>query len=315
MTTTNMKQTPAIGVDVTKQRDLQSVEFSISYDAPEGEYAEHQIDAKNLANAILGMHDLITEATNVISNGSAEVKLKVSAPVEEGSVIVSFIAFATSPEALTVLSYLGFATPIAAVTGGSLVALIQKLNNRKITNVTIEGDCNDATITVDGEKMVVDKRLAKLAVSPKARDALSSVIKAPLQSIKNSTFKVIGAENEAVFEIHKDATESFSPLPKGSLEDQTVESFNTTVSFSQVNFSSPHGWKMLLPGQGEKSVTLRDDNFIAKVNASQATFKKEDLYEVEVELKSTIRPTRSTHEYSIIKVVRHYAEAHRKIIK
>ena len=96
MTTENMKQTPAIGVAVTKQQELQSVEFSISYDAPEGEYADHQIDAKNLANAILGMHDLITEATNVISNGSAAVKLKVSAPVEEGSVIVSFIAFATS---------------------------------------------------------------------------------------------------------------------------------------------------------------------------------------------------------------------------
>jgi len=262
------------------------------------------------------MQDLITEASDSVSNGNASISLKVTAPVEEGSVLISFIAFTSSPQALTALTYLGFGTAATAIVGGSLVALVQKLGNRKITNVTIEGgESEEAIITVGDEEIIVDRRLADLAVSKKARLALNNIIKEPLQNVEGSVFKVINEENDVVLEIPKAETASFAPLPKGSLEEEHIESWKTTVSFAQVNFSSSKGWKMILPNQTEKSVSLKDEKFLAKVNASQAIFKKEDLYEVEIELKTTLRPTRTTYEYSIIEVTKHFADPSRRIVK
>ncbi|POY82023.1 hypothetical protein BKM09_027480 [Pseudomonas amygdali pv. morsprunorum] len=58
-------------------------EFKISYDAP-GDLENHQ-NAKDLGNAIIGMHDLITKAASIVSSGASEAELKVLAPAQEGS--------------------------------------------------------------------------------------------------------------------------------------------------------------------------------------------------------------------------------------
>lgn len=293
---------------------VESCLFQITYDAPEGEYALHQIDAEKLANAILGMRNLIVEAVDVVTGGHETVRLKVTAPVKEGSVVVSFMALATSPAALEAISYLGFGVSGASVVGGSLVALVKKIGGRKITNVIVEKEAEDAKITVGDEVIVANKKIVDLVISRKVREALGDVVKKPLDGIDGSVFKVLSNEDAVLLEIPASDTHGFSPLPKGSLEEERVEKFMTTVSFAQVNFSSANGWRMVMPDRSEKAVTLKDEAFIGKVYRNQAAFKKEDLFEVEVEMKSTIRPTRSKHEYSILKVTKHFVDSSRKLL-
>lgn len=105
--------------------------FSISYDAKDNSLAEHEINAKELGEAILGMHNLIDETAKVISSDSAGVELNVTTPAKEGSVEVVFSLLADPGVALKILGTLGFAAQGAAIAKAALVEFIKKLATRK----------------------------------------------------------------------------------------------------------------------------------------------------------------------------------------
>lgn len=287
--------------------------FSISYDADSGDYKDHEIDALTLSRSIQGVYDMVAEANTLINKG-AEVKLKVTAPAKEGSVIVEYLLLATSPQALAVLKYLGFKVAGAAIAGGSLIEVVKKLKNRRVVNVTIEGDSDVAKIEVDGEIIECDKYVAKLAVDKKVRDALHSVVQAPVAGRKGAKFKVLNDQDVSVLEIEGEAANDFSPLPPKSLETEEVRKETKTAYFVQVNFQSNNGWRVKLADGTEHAVTLSDENFMGKVNQNQQSFSKEDLFEIVIETKSIHRQTRSTHNYTVIEVTRHFADKGRRLV-
>lgn len=287
--------------------------FSISYDAETGDYKNHEIDALTLSRSIQGMYDMVAEANALINKG-AEVKLKVTAPAKEGSVIVEYLLLASSPQALAVLKYLGFTAASAAMVGGSLVEVVKKLKNRRVANVVIEGDSDIAKIEVDGEIIECDKYVAKLAVDKKVRSALHSVVQAPVAGREGAKFKVLDGQENSVLEIEQEVANNYSPLPPKSLESEEVRKETKTAYFVQVNFESNNGWRVKLADGAEHAVTLSDERFMDKVNQSQQSFSKEDLFEVVIETKSIHRQTRSTHNYTVLEVTRHFADKDRRLV-
>lgn len=287
--------------------------FSISYDADTGDYNRHEMDALMLSRSIQGVYDMVAEASVLINNG-AEVDLKVTAPAKEGSLIVEYLLLATSPESLAVLKYIGFTVAGAAMTGGSLVEVVKKLKNRRVVNVTIEDDSDVAKIEVDGETIVCDKYVAKLAVDKKVREALHRVVQAPVAGRKGGKFKVLNGQDVPVLEIESEAANNYSPLPPKSLETEEVRQEKKTAYFVQVNFNSNNGWRVRLADGTEHAVTVSDEKFMDKVNLNQQSFSKEDLFEIVIETKSTHRQTRSTHNHTVIEVTRHFADKGRRLV-
>ncbi|WP_419794773.1 hypothetical protein ACQ9Y2_07725 [Pseudomonas palleroniana] len=287
--------------------------FSVSYDADDGDFKNHEIDALDLAKSILGVHNAIAEA-NAIMNKGAEVDLKVSSPVREGSVVVDFLLFATTPAALDVLRYIGFSVAGGAVAGGSLIEVVKRLKSRKVAKVTIEADSDIASIEIDGEIIKCNKYVAQLAVDKKVRDSLHNVIQAPISGKKNATFKVLDEEEDVVLSVKESAAHNFSPLPAGSLESEEISKEKTTAYFVQVNFESGRGWRVRLADGTEHAVELADEKFMTKVNQNQQTFSKEDLFEVVIETKSVYRQTRSTYSYTVIEVTKHFADKGRRLV-
>ncbi len=287
--------------------------FSISYDAESGDYKNHEIDALTLSRSIQGVYDMVAEANALINKG-AEVDLKVTAPAKEGSLIVEYLLLATTPQALAVLKYLGLTAPGAAIVGGSLIEVVRKLKNRRVVNVVIEGDSETAKIEVDGEVIECDKFVAKLAVDKKVRSALHSVVQAPVAGRDGATFKVLDGQDNAVLEIEQEAANNYSPLPPKSLESEEVRKETKTAYFVQVNFESNNGWRVKLADGTEHAVTLSDESFMDKVNQNQQSFSKEDLFEVVIETKSIHRQTRSTHNYTVLEVTRHFADKGRRLV-
>lgn len=287
--------------------------FSISYDAESGDYKNHEIDALTLSRSIQGMYDMVAEANALINKG-AEVKLKVTAPAKEGSVIVEYLLLASSPQALAVLKYLGFTAAGAALAGGPLVEVVRKLKNRRIVNVVIEGDSDIAKIEVDGETIECDKYVAKLAVDKKVRSALHSVVQAPVAGREGAKFKVLDGQENSVLEIEQEVANNYSPLPPKSLESEEVRKETKTAYFVQVNFESNNGWRVKLADGTEHAVTLSDESFMDKVNQNQQSFSKEDLFEIVIETKSIHRQTRSTHNYTVLEVTRHFADKGRRLV-
>lgn len=287
--------------------------FSISYDSKEGDFKNHEIDALALGRSILGVYDAVAQASALINKG-AEVKLKVSSPVREGSVVVDFLLLATNPAALAVLKYIGFSAVGGAVAGGSVIEVVKRLKNRKVASVTIEAESDVAVIEVDGERFECDKYVAQLAVDKKVRDSLHSVIQAPLSGRKDAKFKVLNGEDVEVLAVAEEVSHNFSPLPVGSLETEEIVKESTTVYFVQVNFEARRGWRVKLADGTEHAVEVVDEKFMAKVNQNKQSFSKEDLFEVLLERKSTYRPTRATHSYTVVEVTRHFAEKGRRLV-
>ncbi|MCV6429385.1 hypothetical protein [Pseudomonas aeruginosa] len=287
--------------------------FSVSYDAESGDYKNHEIDALTLSRSIQGVYNMVAEANALINKG-AEVSLKVTAPASEGSVIVEYLLLASNPQALAVLKYLGLSAPGVAIAGGSLIEVVKKLKNRRVVNMTVDEDSDIARIEVDGEVVECDKYVAKLATDKKVRDALHSVVQAPVAGRDGATFKVLDGQDNQVLEIGHEAANDYSPLPKRSLEKEEVRKETTTAYFVQVNFESNYGWRVKLADGVEHAVTLADEKFMDKVNQNQQSFSKDDLFEIVIETKSTYRQTRSTHNYTVLEVTRHFADKERRLV-
>lgn len=287
--------------------------FSISYDAETGDYHNHEIDAQTLSRSIQGVCDMVAEANALINKG-AEVNLKVTAPAKEGSVIIEYLLLASTPQALAVLKYLGLTAGSAAIAGGSLLEVVKKLKNRRVANVVIDGDSDIAKIEVDGEIVECDKFVARLAVDKKVRDAVHSVVQAPISGREGAKFKVLDEQDEAVVVIKEEEASDYSPLPRKSLEQEEVITEKKTAYFVQVNFESNNGWRVKLADGTEHAVTLADEAFMDKVNQNQQSFSKEDLFEVVIETKAIYRQTRSTFNYTVLEVTRHFADKGRRLV-
>jgi len=297
---------------VAKPKVVQE-KFSVSYDADDGDFKNHEIDALDLAKSILGVYNAVSEA-NTLMNKGAEVDLKVSSPVREGSVIVDFLLLASTPAALQVLKYIGFSAVGGAVAGGSLIEVIKKLKSRKVAKVTVEAGSDVATIEVDGEIIKCNKYVAQLAVDKKVRDSLHNVIQAPIAGKKNATFKVLDDQEDVVLSVKENVAHDFSPLPVGSLESEETSKDKTTVYFVQVNFESGRGWRVKLADGTEHAVELADEKFMTMVNQNKQTFSKDDLFEVVIETKSIYRQTRATHSYVVLEVTKHFADKGRRLV-
>jgi hypothetical protein len=297
---------------VAKPKVIQE-KFSVSYDADDGDFKNHEIDALDLAKSILGVYNAVSEA-NALMNKGAEVDLKVSSPVREGSVIVDFLLSASTPAALQVLKYIGFSAIGGAVAGGSLIEVVKKLKSRRIAKVTVEAGSDIATIEVDGEVIKCNKYVAQLAVDKKVRDSLHNVIQAPIAGKKNATFKVLDEQEDVVLSVKESAAHNFSPLPVGSLESEETSKDKTTAYFVQVNFESGRGWRVKLADGTEHAVEVADEKFMNKVNQNKQTFSKDDLFEVVIETRSVYRQTRATHSYVVVEVTKHFADKGRRLV-
>jgi len=286
--------------------------FSISYDADKGDYKEHEIDARTLGRSILGVYDMVAEASALINKG-AEVDLKVTSPVKEGSVIVEFLLLAATPGALEVLKYIGLSAAGGAIAGGSLIEIVKKIKNRRISKVTIENDSDIAIIEVDGVIIKCNKYVAKLAIDKKVRNSLHNVVQAPISGRDDAKFKILDSTDKVIVKIDEEAAHDFSPLPSKTLEQEEVTKEETTAYFVQINFESKNGWRVKLGDGTEHAVKLADENFLAKVNQNKQSFSKEDLFGVTLEKKATYRQTRSTYEYTVIEVTKHFVEKDRRL--
>lgn len=299
-------------VEIKKQKETKEQKFSISYDAAESDFKEHEINARDLGQAILGMHNLIEETAAILSGGAADVELKVYAPLKEGSVIIDFVLQADPVAVVQVLKYLGFSTVGGAIVGGPLVEFIKHIRNKKIISVVVEKKTGIATVTTDSGVVKCDEKVAMLAVSKKVRESLHKVIQAPLSGKPGAVFKVLDAKDKQVWAADEDEVDDYTPLPQGSLEEVAVEKEKINVSFSQVNFNSSRGWRIRLSDGDEHSVVMDDNVFLNKVRESVESFRKDDLYEIVLSTTTTKRPTRSTVDRVVVEVTRHWAHADRR---
>lgn len=284
--------------------------FTISYDAKDDLLANHQIDARVLGEAIVAVTSLIEDTARLISNGSADVKLKVTAPAKEGSLEVVFALLSDPSTIAKVLGILGLGHA-ATFTGSTVIELVQRIKNRKITSIEYETQTDEAVIHTEDGSFKASKQVAALVSNTKIRESLHKVIQAPLSGKKDAQFKVLDASERIVKRFEGEEINEFTRLPKGSLEETHSTTDVVTITFAQVNFGAKTGWRIVMPDGAEHSATIKDEAFLDKVNRNQQAFQKDDRYEIRLKTTTTYRPSRNTIDRAIIEVIRNWDSPNR----
>lgn len=281
----------------------QATSFKIFYDAEDTELAQHKIDAKTLSISIGAMADLISAADRRLNEGQETVKLMVTNPAEEGSMGIAYAVVELIPHAVDVAKAIGLTGLAAAGAGASALSLIRQLGSKKVIAITKRVGTNESVLELDGEEIVCDDNVAKLVTDPTIRDALVSVVRAPLDGKENPVFKIIDAEGQEVVRLEGEQTEEVKPLPKGTLLEKEVSTDEVNVKFVQVNFEGTKGWRIVHLDE-ESAVTLDDEAFLSQVQTGQVSFTKEDLFVVDLETTKTFTARNFTKRYAIKKVKR-----------
>ena len=275
-------------------------EFTISYDA-QGELAHHQIKAKDLGSAIIGMDDLITKSAKIVSNGSSEANLSVIAPAKEGSLQIIYSIFADPLTTTTVLSSIGIYGGAAIATSASAIGIIERIKDKKIDKVVINATKKTATITVDGQEIQTSSDVAQLVSSKEIRQALHKVIQGPLQGKTNP--KISFKTANSTFTLDEDEINNFKPLKTDLTEKENISTFQKVVQFTKLNFKGKRGWSISSEDGFESSVSILDNDFMTKVAANEEAFQKYKMYNVEIQKKETTDLSGTRTSYAIVRVL------------
>lgn len=275
-------------------------EFTISYDA-KGELAHHQIKAKDLGNAIIGMDDLITKSATIVSNGSSEANLSVVAPAKEGSLEIIFSIFADPLTTITVLKSIGIFGGAAIAASASAIGIIDRIKDKKIDKVVIDAAKKTAVITVDGQEIKTTSDVAQLVSSKEIRQALHKVIQGPLQGKDDP--KISFKTDKSSFTLGEEEINNFKPIKTDLTERINISTFQKVIHFTKLNFKGKRGWSIASNDGFESAVTIMDSEFMSKVSANEEAFKKDKNYSVELQKKDTTDLSGTRTSYAIVRVI------------
>lgn len=291
----------------------QTTSFKVFYDADDNELSKHAIDAEVLGNSILSMTKLITKADDLLNDGNKSVKILVTNPAEAGSLGIAYTIIQLLPDAIDVLRTIGITGVAGAVGGASALSLIRHLGSSKVITMTRKAGTQTTILELEGEEIECPTPVAALVTDPAIREALISVIQAPLEGKDEPVFKILNENDEEIIRLEGAQTEEIKLLPRGTLLQKEIETREVNVKFTQVNFQSEKGWRMEYNGE-EHSVLLNDFEFLAKVRQAEGAISSDDLFAVTLEVTKTFSARNVTEKYVIKKVIRHRADASRRIV-
>lgn len=286
-------------------------QFRITYDGPA--LATHEMDARELAPALMAMADLLDSSVRALHGERAKAQINVKGSFKTGSFNVDFttaINFLKAAKdifsgdgmtaianATAVLTALG----LTAKLGYNGVAQVLKwLRGRRITNVQLMADGN-VTIVADDDEQEVEYQVLVLLRDLAVRQAFDRVL-GPLDREEIDTF---AAGDEAAFGvvIREDERPYFS-APAG--QDELIIEDSRKMAFSIVSlaFKEENKWR-LSDGNSTINAKISDAEFLAGVNANETSFTKGDVLICEVKVTQWQTPSGAKTDYEVVRVIEH----------
>ncbi|MFM2590056.1 hypothetical protein [Vibrio sp. TBV020] len=274
--------------------------FSISYDMEET--TNHSIDAEVLGQSLVSLAKVIRQSDKILNGENSEVKVEVKAH-REGSFTVDLVTWYQAGGA-DVLNLLGFSAAGFAAASGTAFGIIKQIQSKKIkAKVTENGN---STLVLDDESTVeCSTQIAKLVSDKLIRQELASVIRDPIANKAGAKFVIKDENSEVLDSLESEDALSFKSLPRKTLEEVEEVIEQQTITFSQVNFEGPTGWRCDLPNGNNVSVRMRHEAFRHRVNQGYESFAKGEPYIVRLLEKNVTKPNQPTRTtYYIEEVIR-----------
>ena len=291
-----------------------SVHFSIKYDGPA--LAEHQMDVRELAPALIALSELLEQANKAAFPDADEVRVNVQGNFKGGSFGVDLIALQSikdqlvsmfsGPEATAVANLLAILGGIGLIgaAGGGLMGVIKWLGGRKPTSIRVDGDKTIFEIrdveTV--ETFEVDLVAGRLYQSRVVRQSLAKVIR-PLERDGIDVF-ACGRDGSTESVVTKEEASSFT-MAAGDVDivsDTLSES--VLLQIESAVFRDDNKWRFS-DGSTPFFAEIADEKFLNRINSGAERFGKGDVLIVDLRRVQFVTDNGLKLEYSIEKVHEH----------
>ncbi|WP_250435325.1 hypothetical protein [Caballeronia sp. ATUFL_F2_KS9A] len=285
--------------------------FNVVYDGPA--LAEHRMDVRDLAPALVAIADLFTAANKELNGDSADVRVEVKGSFKAGSFELDLIfvqqllaqirdMFAGSnataiSNAYTILNILGLIGG-----GGGVVGLARKLRGRRPHRIEQVGEVSHVWIT-ETESVEVEANVVRLWRNTAVRSSLSKTL-SPLEREGISNFGIVRGEKVELI-IEDDELASFASSDNDSGEVVSDFVARKVLLVESVVFKDGNKWRVH-DGQYPFFAALDDEVFLSKVNSGER-FGKGDVLVVDLRQIQSIEAGALKNEYRIIKVHEHRA--------
>jgi hypothetical protein len=277
------------------------------------------MDVRDLAPALMALSDLFSEANKALGAKDSTVQLRLRADFKAGSFEVGLelvqtwvtqllkgFSGATTTGLANLIAMLGFSGVIAKGANAGLLQLIKKLKGRPVRRTEIL-TADSVRLVLDDEQIVISRGLATVFGDLKVRKAFAHVLE-PLQKKGVDTFEVRTPDGHLVDRVTREDLLAFTPPEPVTvaLETDVVLENERERAFTIVSLTFVEGnkWRVY-DGQNTISVTIDDDAFIARVNARQESFLKDDVLLCTVRERQTIGSDGLKVETSVIRVNEH----------
>jgi hypothetical protein len=290
-----------------------SVYFQVLYEGPALD--ANEMDATELAPALMSFAELLQEANEVINGKGTKVQVNVRASFTPGSFGIDFGLVLTIYQALLGAlnsDQVTAATHLLALIGlkGHLNGLLQvllRIGGRPIEKIEVVDD-RTARITITrADTIEFDSRILPMLKSPKLRKAVDDTFVRPLrrEGVTSISTKCDGDE----FRVGKDQIRALAmPVTEDEpLSQSESEAYLQVVSLS---FQEDRKWRFTR-GQEEGAfyATIQDDEFLAHVARSESAFAKNDILRVLLRTTNVLSDKGLKSEYIIVKVLDHFTGA------
>lgn len=284
--------------------------FRVIYDGRAVDDGE--MDAAQLASSLLALASLVTSADAITTGQPDRVQVRVRADAKRGSFDIGMVvhsseavlAWAMTPKGagtISILNILGFnITSAAKVTIKGVIQVVRWLNGRRIASKKRSDDGSITLTTEDGEELVVDAQVARLADEPTVRQPLEKFTD-PLreEGIDAIHIKPVAGDGVTISAGEADAFRAISgTAPTSSSE------FEATYQIKRLFFDRGRKWR-LSNGAQTIQAEIIDDRFWNRIDSSQESFAKEDFLVCKVRMDQWFANNGLRTEYVIIRVDEH----------
>ncbi|MDP3910741.1 MAG: hypothetical protein Q8Q14_10150 [Gemmatimonadales bacterium] len=267
-----------------------------------------RMSATELGPAILGIGEMVGQASRILFGDQARVRVEVQAEPQHASFGIEFFAVAPGAGLVPPLSLqdlaaiaaiLGFGGGTAVATARGLVWLVRWLRGRKIDKVEKVGD--DIRITINDQSTNITVNEYRVFVNPQVRKGLKAVV-APLEQEGFDSVS-IEPETQPPQVIEKSEREFFAriPLPE---EEISVDRSTAILEVVAPAFREGYKWRFAQGGETFFAAIL-DEKFLGEVAQHQELFGSGDALKVEMEIRTTRTEDGFDFERRIVHVVEH----------
>lgn len=282
--------------------------FRIAYEGPALD--DHEIDASDLAAALLAIGQMVRAANRLVNGDRLEVRVRVRGAgagsfwielsVQAAGLWGMVADLVTGRDTDAILKLLEIAG-IVGVTGKGAIALVRSIGGRRVSRITRKGQAVEIE-TEDGGLIPADEAAARVALDQTFRKALENVVVAPL--LKEGVDACVISGDGVSERVTPGDMRTFSaPMVDVDIIEENI--YPKIFSIDTLSFRPGKKWR-LSDGHGRSMlVDVEDGKFIDRIERSEIRFAKGDLLYCDV--RETTRQTSKgmRAQFSIIHVREH----------